>query len=160
MSPVSIKTGGIYYAPDEIIQLPEERLPAAGSRTLHEGRPFLVMQGQTFCDDLDYPLVLGIPDPPYSDAAERTPKIYHHDDLSVAHDVREWCLKRGSNPDYRIVLAGYFDEHKSLLKHGWRFHNWSAAGGYSNSGKTKNQNRHKEALFFSPACLETQPTLF
>jgi len=99
-------------------------------------------------------------DPPYSDAAQRDAKIYQHDDLSVAHDVREWCLSRGQNSNYRIVLAGYFDEHKSLLKHGWRFHNWSAAGGYSNSGKTKNQNRHKESIFFSPACLDKQQNLF
>ena len=56
---------------------------------------------------------------------------------------------------YRIVLAGYFDEHSCLLSEGWTMHRWSAHGGFANRGNGKSQgeiNRHKEALFFSPHC--------
>lgn len=55
-------------------------------------------------------------DPPYSDVS-RDNKIYHQESMTVAIDVNKWCLKRGENHDYRIVLAGYFDEHKNLLEH-------------------------------------------
>jgi len=35
---------------------------------------------------------------------------------------------------YRIVLAGYYEEHESLLDEGWQVHRWSAAGGYATLG--------------------------
>lgn len=99
-------------------------------------------------------------DPPYGTDANRHDGIYHVDSLSVAADVQAWCLERGSNRNYRIVLAGYFEEHESLLAEGWTVHKWSARGGYARvsqqgpgdntNGKT---NRHREALFFSPHCL-------
>lgn len=95
-------------------------------------------------------------DPPYS--ADRR-DVYAIDSYSVAHDVREWCLARGDNPRYRIVLAGYFEEHESLLKHGWTVKKWSATGGYANIAKSDSRgkvNRHKEALFFSPHCLNKE----
>ena len=95
-------------------------------------------------------------DPPYSTEAGRDNNIYHKEDLSVAHAVREWALERGDRDSYRIVLAGYFDEHKSLLDNGWTVHQWKTSGGYGKLGKGKTQgkeNRFKEALFFSPHCL-------
>ncbi|MFA5377000.1 MAG: hypothetical protein WC455_14715 [Dehalococcoidia bacterium] len=93
-------------------------------------------------------------DPPYGEAATRDTKIYHAESLTVANDVREWCIKRADNPRYRLVLAGYFEEHKSLLAQGWTVHRWKAGGGYSKLGKPgANLNRHREALFFSPHCL-------
>jgi site-specific DNA-adenine methylase len=94
-------------------------------------------------------------DPPYSIEAGRDPAIYHEESLTVAHDVREWCRTRADRKTYRIVLAGYYDEHKSLENEGWTVHKWSAHGGFANRGKGKTQgeiNRHKEALFFSPHC--------
>lgn len=99
-------------------------------------------------------------DPPYGVAATRDESIYHHDSLSVADDVRSWCLARGDRPSYRIVLAGYYEEHASLLDHGWRVERWKATGGYSNLGGGKNENRKREALFFSPHCLDNAPELF
>ena len=92
-------------------------------------------------------------DPPYSDAAERDPTLYSVDSLSVAHDVREWCIANGDNPRYRIVLAGYEDEHAAHMPDGWRMVAWKAHGGYSSGNKAGNVNRHKERLWFSPHCL-------
>ena len=95
-------------------------------------------------------------DPPYDPVkCGRDPNIYTEESATVSNDVREWCRKRGSLKTYRIVLAGYFEEHESLLKDGWTVHRWSANGGFANRGKgnTKGEiNRHKEALFFSPHC--------
>jgi len=80
--------------------------------------------------------------------------LYYFDDLTVAHKVREWCKEKGQNKKYRIVLAGYYEEHSELLDYGWRVIRWTANGGYRNMGKkSKNLNRFREALFISPYCL-------
>lgn len=104
-------------------------------------------------------------DPPYGAEATRDPGIYGKDSLTVAGNVREWCLDRGNRPSYRIVLAGYYEEHESLLSAGWRVKTWSAQGGYANvaraTEKTQGQlNRHREALFFSPHCADQEGMLF
>jgi hypothetical protein len=102
-------------------------------------------------------------DPPYGEAANRCEGLYgEHDSLTVADDVRDWCLARGNRRDHRIVLAGYYAEHESLLSHGWRVHRWSASGGYANLGgnDSPSANRHNEALFFSPHCLDAEGLLF
>jgi hypothetical protein len=94
-------------------------------------------------------------DPPYSKEAGRDPSIYHEESATVAHEVREWCRARADRKTYRIVLAGYFEEHESLLDDGWTVYKWSTNGGFANRGNGKTQgeiNRHKEALFFSPHC--------
>lgn len=98
-------------------------------------------------------------DPPYNpETCNRDPNIYTEESADVADKVREWCRKRGDRKTYRIVLAGYYEEHVSLLDDGWTVHRWSAHGGFANIGKGKTQgniNRHKEALFFSPHCYES-----
>jgi site-specific DNA-adenine methylase len=96
-------------------------------------------------------------DPPYNPkTCNRDPKIYSEESATAADEVREWCLKRGALKTYRIVLAGYYDEHKILEdEYGWSVYKWSAHGGFANRGKGKSRgevNRHKEALFFSPHC--------
>jgi site-specific DNA-adenine methylase len=104
-------------------------------------------------------------DPPYSDDANRDDNLYDkHDSLSVAHDVRAWCLERGDDRAYRIVLAGYREEHEELLAHGWHAHAWKAKGGYANLGKGAGRNnRLRETLFLSPYCaaqeIEDLPTV-
>jgi len=102
-------------------------------------------------------------DPPYSDVADRTAGIYAEDSLQVAHDVQQWCLKRGNRKKYRIVLAGYYDEHKELLQYGWRAHHWKSGGGYGNTSGAKQTrgktNRHKECLFLSPHCVGSKGLL-
>lgn len=94
-------------------------------------------------------------DPPYSAEAGRDPEIYHEESGTVANDVREWCRKKGSRKTFRIVLAGYYDEHKSLKDDGWTVHRWTAHGGYANRGKGKTggaTNRHKETLLYARPC--------
>jgi len=105
-------------------------------------------------------------DPPYGAKADRNESLYHHDSLEVADEVREWCLKRGRIKTYRIVLAGYRGEHEELLEHGWTIKEWSANGGYANAAYKPDstakgkENRHKEALFFSPHCIHNDDLLF
>jgi len=101
-------------------------------------------------------------DPPYSEAADRDDRIYHVDCQRVAADVQAWCRERGPRGTHRIVLAGYFEEHASLLDVGWRCKRWSANGGYGRINRdgeeTKGMiNRHREALFFSPHCVHESP---
>jgi hypothetical protein len=100
-------------------------------------------------------------DPPYG-VEDRKTNIYQKESLTVARDVAEWSLKRGENRDYRIVIAGYAEEHAWLLEHGWRMERWKATGGYSltaRKGESQGKkNRFREALFFSPHCLSWQNT--
>lgn len=91
-------------------------------------------------------------DPPYS-VADRARGLYRIDSRETANAVDAWCRERGKSPDYRIVLAGYYEEHESLLSDGWRAERWKANGGYGNQATTENRNRMREALFFSPHCL-------
>jgi hypothetical protein len=96
-------------------------------------------------------------DPPYDpEKCNRDPKIYTEESATVASEAREWCIPRGERETYRIVLAGYYDEHRILEEeHGWTVHRWSAHGGFANRGKGDSRgevNRHKEALFLSPHC--------
>jgi len=90
-------------------------------------------------------------DPPYA-AEGRQYGVYRHDSLEVAKEVEDWCLKRGDNPNYRIVVAGYDGEHGKLVSNGWRIVEWKANGGYSNRSR-KNNNRFRERLFISPYCV-------
>ncbi len=101
-------------------------------------------------------------DPPYSDAAGRTSNLYAVDDLDVAHAVREWAIANGDNPRYRIVLAGYEEEHAAQMPDGWRMYAYRAGRAYgtANGGGLNDANRRKERLWYSPHCLNQQPTLF
>lgn len=97
-------------------------------------------------------------DPPYG-VSDRDEGLYYHDDKEVSAAVRRWCLERGDKPTYRIVLAGYWEEHQELLEHGWTAKRWKTGGGYGKTArlnKRENQgikNRMRETLFFSPHCL-------
>jgi hypothetical protein len=99
-------------------------------------------------------------DPPYSAEAGRDMSLYAMESGSVAHDVREWCVKNGANPLNRIVLAGFDTEHAELEAHGWTVHEWFAAGhlqgGMGNVRKDKSKGGHqqkRERLWASPHCL-------
>ncbi len=112
---------------------------------------------------LSYGATVGVfLDPPYSAAADRDETLYSTDDLNVAHAVRAWCLANGDNPRYRIVLAGYEDEHAPHMPQTWRMVAWKANASFQSSRATgKNQeNRHKERLWLSPHCLRPAPSLF
>jgi hypothetical protein len=93
-------------------------------------------------------------DPPYADTAEREEKIYSQDSLTVAHDVRAWCIAHGDDPRLRIALCGYDGEHE--MPASWRLVRWKAAGGMSGiaKGHTKAKaNKFRERIWFSPHCL-------
>ena len=93
-------------------------------------------------------------DPPYGDT-DRDTAIYHHDSTDISAEVEKWVLERGAKQSYRIVVAGYDSEYKSLVANGWTTQAWSAQGGYAIIGAGKSRgsvNRHREVLFFSPHC--------
>lgn len=93
-------------------------------------------------------------DPPYSlESGRYGPCIYATDDLSVAHEAREYCIANGNNPLLKIALCGYTGEHDELADHGWSPYFWTANGGMANiSKKRTNENRHREVVWFSPHC--------
>jgi D12 class N6 adenine-specific DNA methyltransferase len=97
-------------------------------------------------------------DPPY-DTSLRAKRIYTHDRDGLATEVRAWALANGDDPDLRICLAGYFDEHAPHMPASWSVHRWKGARGYA--GKD-NSNREEETLWFSPYCLplDEQRSLF
>lgn len=106
-------------------------------------------------------------DPPYSDTANRAGNLYNHDCLQVAHAVRAWALKNGSDPEYRIVVAGFEGEHNELEAHGWRKVEWFKSGFLKGGMGNQNKDGHqqgKERLWLSPHCLgaakSRQPSLF
>lgn len=86
-------------------------------------------------------------DPPYADTASRYEDLYRVDSLTVAHDVRAWCLEHGDDPLYRIVLAGFDGEHgDELADAGWTTHAWKPQGGFG-------KQQHRERLMASPHCI-------
>ena len=95
-------------------------------------------------------------DPPYAHDVGRDEGIYDKESANVSREVAEWAIERGKLDTYRIVIAGYADEHPSLIDAGWRVLPWKARAGYANIGKGQSRskaNRHREALFFSQHCI-------
>jgi len=100
-------------------------------------------------------------DPPYGDEIEQT-RVYATDSGTVSDDVRAWCIENGNNDLLRIALCGYEGEgHDALLDYGWTAHAWRTPGGYGGGrGGTGDANRHKERIYFSPACIAEDGGLF
>jgi site-specific DNA-adenine methylase len=98
-------------------------------------------------------------DPPY--AAPGRASVYgEHEDFKIHTAVREWAIEAGANPLMRVALCGY-DEHDGAMPRGWKPWRWKARGGYASQRKTgKNENRAREIIWFSPACLDISPALF
>jgi hypothetical protein len=94
-------------------------------------------------------------DPPYGNAGNgRESDLYAVDSLSVAGRVLEWCKARTTRKDFRICLAGYDGEHNELEAMGWSVVAWKASRGYgAGKGGRGEENRGRERLWFSPACL-------
>ena len=88
-------------------------------------------------------------DPPYG-VSDRD-KVYNHDSLDLAGDVRAWCQDHEVEPKLRIALCGYAGEHDELEARGWDVVAWKAGGGYA-ARNPDNQNAHRERLWFSPTC--------
>jgi len=89
-------------------------------------------------------------DPPY-DQEERAGNLYAQESLGVSAEVRAWALEHGEDPDLRIVLCGYEGEHE--MPSSWRVAEWHTSGGYA-SAERGVENRFRERLWFSPACLD------
>jgi DNA adenine methylase len=91
-------------------------------------------------------------DPPYADAADRTPDLYSVDTLTIAHEVREWAIAHGADHRLRIALCGYEGEHD--MPDDWEAVPWKAHGGYGSQGTGKGRaNAKREVVWFSPGCL-------
>ena len=97
-------------------------------------------------------------DPPYSAEAGRDNDLYRVEDDSVAHRCRAWAIEQGANPLMRIALCGYEGEYE--MPEDWECVAWKANGGYSCLGDGTNQNKHRERIWFSPACIRPELTLF
>jgi hypothetical protein len=96
-------------------------------------------------------------DPPYSKEADRDMRVYRLDNGDVAHDVREWCVQNGQNPNMRIALCGYEGEgHDGMVKLGWSVFEWKAHPGFNKSY----DNAVRERIWFSPHCTEPMNSLF
>lgn len=88
-------------------------------------------------------------DPPYShDLRERC----YSEDNDISTEVREWAIANGDNPEFRIALCGYEDEHGPHMPDTWEKVAWKAHGGYSRTERGK-ANRAQERVWFSPHCL-------
>lgn len=98
-------------------------------------------------------------DPPYAVEAGRAPNLYNEDAPGLSADVRQWAIEAGKHPDMRVALCGYEGEHE--MPADWDCVAWHAAGGYSRLGSgLGRENRHRERIWFSPACVRGQPKLF
>jgi len=85
-------------------------------------------------------------DPPYLDACTTTYR--HNDDCRVA--VREYAIAHGA--EMRIALCCYAGEQD--MPDDWELFRWKAHGGYGSQGEGAGRaNRHREQVWFSPACI-------
>lgn len=74
----------------------------------------------------------------------------------VSGEVLDWCLT--ADPKLRIVLSGYEDDNDELLEHGWTKEH--SIGGQGSGFSTNAESGRRERLWFSPACLNNDSTLF
>ena len=78
-------------------------------------------------------------DPPYKGF-----ELYDEGAVGISAEVAAWCLVRGTDPAWHIVLAGYANEHNLS---GWRQVEWKTRGRVS--------GKHQEVLWLSPHCKAT-----
>jgi hypothetical protein len=91
----------------------------------------------------------------------RRSNIYIKEDKNINNEVEKWCLEKGKDNRFHIVLAGYEGEYENLIKDGWRIHKWKSSGGYSTYSKKEEitrskTNKYRERLFISPGCILTK----
>jgi len=91
-------------------------------------------------------------DPPYTKKAGRMAKLYVHDDLVVGNQVFDWVVENGNNKKMRIAVCGFEGEYE--FPQSWECVSWKSNGGYSKPESTKNNNKEKERIWFSPHCLK------
>jgi site-specific DNA-adenine methylase len=76
---------------------------------------------------------------------------------ALADSVREWAIVNGENPLLRIALCGYEGEH--VMPVNWECVEWKARKGYQSS-ESAIEDRRRERIWFSPACLKPHDDLF
>ena len=94
-------------------------------------------------------------DPPYNDGTDSDELYAGGGRKGIAAAAAEWAFQNGNHPRLRIVLCGYEGDH--VPPAGWRELERIEWGGYSNHGKSVNDNRKKERLWLSPGCLGGVP---
>jgi DNA adenine methylase len=70
--------------------------------------------------------------------------------------ARVWALTAGDDPQLRIAYCTYEDATQSeeFTAAGWSPYTWTASGGYGlQSQRRARENRQREIVWFSPACL-------
>ncbi len=69
--------------------------------------------------------------------------------------ARDWALKYGKYPEFRIAYCGYLHHHDGIFpeggKNGWIKFPWKKANGYSTPGEGKTEQI--ETVWFSPHCI-------
>ena len=92
-------------------------------------------------------------DPPYETSSDLYAAGKEAEGISA--EAREWA--KNADPELRIVIAGYNDEHNNLLDHGWTVTAGKAGGG---AGYNKDGDAGKrESLWMSPSCLNPHEML-
>ena len=97
-------------------------------------------------------------DPPYAETASRTDDLYRVDSAQIAHDVKKWAIEAGRRGDMRIALCGYEGEHE--MPDDWSIYAWNAGEGFGGQADDRTGNGKRERIWFSPACITQQPSLF
>jgi len=70
-------------------------------------------------------------------------------------DVAAWCIESGDNPLMRIALCGYEGGYE--MPADWECVPWKTAGGYGSQGNGRGKaNAHRERIWFSPHCQQTE----
>jgi hypothetical protein len=98
---------------------------------------------------------------PGRDGAAPSDGLYSDHDNDISKAVREWALANGDNPQLRIALCGYEEEHGAAMPASWDVVAWKTAGGFGSQRESKDyNNRGRERIWFSPHCLRPQALLF
>ena len=92
-------------------------------------------------------------DPPYPSDAGRHEELYSVDCGQVAHRAHVVALEWGKHSRMRVAFCGYEGAH--VFPDDWEKVAWRSSGGYG-AGKNGrgDENRHRERIWFSPACLK------
>lgn len=98
-------------------------------------------------------------DPPYT--GQREPGLYYHDE-TMTHEIITFCQEWGTKA--RIVLAGFEGEYDLP---GWHLESWTTSGRAFPTRRPADgveinnniQNRSRERLWVSPACLPARRRL-
>ena len=61
-------------------------------------------------------------------------------------------------PYMRIALCGYDGEHE--MPASWSVYEWNAGEGFGGQADERSGNGRRERIWFSPACVDDQPSLF